>query len=95
MDQDRAIQFIRRIVETSPDSSSAMLALGQLKKMLEEQLGKEAREALDEAYAGVCASLPEMKEYGALSTMQDISTATQRAKDRKQREDMAARQGRC
>ena len=95
MDQEKAIQFIRRIVETSPDSYTAKLALDQLRLVLGDRLDGEALEALDTVCAGVLASLPEMQQVGALSTMEDIRAATQRAKDRKLREDMAARQGRC
>ena len=95
MKRDELIQFIQRIIATSAGSHSAALALGQLKEILSEELAPEDRAMMDAAIEGVLASFPEMKAPQAVSTPDAVRASAQRAKERKRREEEAARYGRC
>ncbi len=95
MEQKTLMRFIRRIIDTSPDSSSAGLALSQLKAILSEELSKEDLKLLEAAYSGVQDQFSVMKEPNALFSPEILRASAERAREMRIRAEMASRQGRC
>jgi len=95
MEQSKLMQFIQRIIDTSADSYTAVLALEQLKEILSRELDREAQSLMNAAIEGARASLAEMKAPQALSTTEALHASATRAIERRRREDEAARHGRC
>lgn len=93
MDKKTLLIFAKRIFNSSSEIK-AMVSLGQLKTLLEEQGAPKGDIALLEK---MIQSAPEMKEAAqkAVLTEVDVEIAERRARERKAREEAARNRGRC
>ena len=93
MDKKTLMIFAQRIFRSS-SQEKAIISLRQLKKLLEEPgTDKNNLDLLDQ----MMESAPEMKAISGriLLTEEDVAIAVRRANERKAREAMATRFGRC
>lgn len=96
MDREKMESFIRRIIETSKSKTDALLALEQLEEILRMQASAEELDQFSMARSGVSDSLPMMQktlrtEHGT----EGIRVASERAKQQRIQEEIAAAHGRC
>ena len=93
MNKDTLLAFIQRILKNGSDLKSG-IALKQLLTILESQ---NADPSMIKLVQSTLEGIPEAKEAAKakILTEEMLQIAFRRAKDRRRREEEAARQGRC
>ena len=97
MDKNKLFAFIQRIIETSPDASSAQLALDQLKEILFPYLSADDLALFSVAKKGTQDALETMKSTISGSKMNGelLTTAASRARQKRIQDEIDERHGRC
>ncbi len=97
MNKNKLFAFIQRIIETSPDDSSAQMALDQLKEILFPYLSADELALFSVAKEGSHDALSLMKSTirGSVMTEELLKTAASRARQKRIQDEIDARHGRC
>ena len=93
MNQQQLMRFVRYIIETSPDSNSASLALNQLKDIVSGELSADALGLLCAAIGGVHDDMRLISQH--TDSADSLKSAAERAHLARLRQEEAMRQGRC
>lgn len=98
LDTERLLDFIQRIINNSPDEQTATLRLKQLLSIMKNMQGVQIKdvEMLEETVFNISYLKTEPEIWSSTPlTKKGLEIAQRRARERRNREELAADTGRC